>query len=133
MTQLTWMLESMGLDYVIRIGQYTSSGSNLTYTPNNKAIDGINFTQRLQLGGTGDTTKRALKFVVTGACQVNIYGISGSGTATRTIALSNGSEEIDTCAYPGDAIQRAVISYTGEAATLYIYSNQGQWYKPLRH
>jgi hypothetical protein len=98
------------------------STNTMGYGNNTKSIDGIDFTQRLQLNGSGSPTGRALKFVVTGACTVTIYGITGSNNNNRDIALSDGTTEIGTHTFGGTAIDKATLSYTGEAATLYIYS-----------
>ena len=99
------------------------SGTNtMTYTANNKTYDSTAFTMRLQLTGTGSTTSRALSFVVSGACTVRIYAISGtSGTATRALALSDGTTVL-TNDYEGDAGGGQDYVYTGGPATLYVYS-----------
>jgi hypothetical protein len=98
-----------------------TSGSHPATTSNNKSIDGFSFGWRLQLNGTGSTTQRALKFSVTGPCTIKVYGMAGSGSAIRALALSDGTSE-QTQDFPGDVIYRKDYTYNGSTATLYIYS-----------
>jgi hypothetical protein len=97
-------------------------GSEMSYTENEKSIDGYDFGYRFQFGGTGNTTRRALKFDVDGACSIVVYGMAGNTTSIRALALSNGTTQLQTIDFPGDVISKGTYSYTGGATSLYLYS-----------
>jgi pectate lyase len=98
-------------------------GNNtMSYTENSKSIDGYDFDYRFQFGGSGSTTNRALKFEVSGKSDVIVYGIASSSDATRTLALHDGTRELQAIDFPGNAISKGIYSYAGEAATVYLYS-----------
>jgi rhamnogalacturonan endolyase len=96
--------------------------SAMSYNENNKSIDDYDFSYRFQLGGTGSTTNRALKFDVDGNATISVYAIAGTSGVTRALALSNGTTELQTINFPGAAISRGDYTYTGAASTLYLYS-----------
>ncbi|GHT74422.1 hypothetical protein FACS1894124_4270 [Spirochaetia bacterium] len=106
-----------------------SSSATVMIDGNNKSIDGFSFTYRLKLGGTGSPviapTGRGVKFDVTGPCTIKVYYMSSSGGAARTLAISNGSEQISTDAdftNDGNAIAKGELSYSGGAGSVYVYS-----------
>jgi hypothetical protein len=108
---------------------YTISGldivygnGTMNYNQNNKSIDGYDFNYRFQLAGTGFISNRALRFNVAGASNITVYGIAGNSAETRALALSNGTSELQTINFPGDVISRGIYAYSGDAATLYLYS-----------
>jgi hypothetical protein len=94
----------------------------MSYTENNKSIDDHDFSYRFQLGGTGSTTNRALKFNVDGNSGISVYAISGNSANTRALALSNGTRELQAVDFIGTAISRGDYTYTGAASALYLYS-----------
>lgn len=104
------------------------SGYTVVVDANNKSCDGKNFTHRLKLGGAGSADARYLSFAVTGACSIDIYAISSSGSADRSLTVRSGSfsgSEVGTAAAPGAAVTKTTINYSGSAATLYVYSPSG--------
>ena len=74
----------------------------------------------LALGGSGSTSYRAIKFNVSGSSTITVVGMS-SGTATRTLNISNGSSVIGTLSMTSSLASQS-FNYTGGAGTLYIYS-----------
>jgi hypothetical protein len=89
-----------------------------------KSLDDYTFTHRLQLQGTGDTTKRALKFDVTGDCTIRVYLITGSNGNVRNIGVATAEAELGTIATTDDSstLSSNTFAYTGGPASLYIYS-----------
>ncbi|HPF51321.1 MAG TPA: cadherin-like beta sandwich domain-containing protein [Draconibacterium sp.] len=99
------------------------SEKTIKITANNKSMDGYNFTYRLQFQGTGDPTKNAVKFAVTGACRITVYGMAGNSSATdRPLVISDGTTELFNEVILGDALQKKVYDYNGGAGNLFIYS-----------
>jgi len=86
----------------------------MSYTTNSKSIDGYDFNYRLQLGGTGSTTNRALKFDVSGKSDVIVYGIAGNSGETRPLALSKGVAELQAIDFPAMPFQKAFIPTTAK-------------------
>ena len=104
-----------------------NANNSLTIENSPKTIEGIVFNARLKTNGSGSTSKRALKFNVSGPCTVTVYCASGNSTAAdRPLVLAddNGLLVSDNCA-PVEA-GTLVYDYTGTAGTLYLYSgNRG--------
>ena len=99
------------------------SDKTIKFTANNKSMDGYDFTYRLQFQGTGDPTKNAVKFAVTGACRITVYGMAGNSSATdRPLVISDGTTELFNEVILGDALQKKVYDYEGGAGNLFIYS-----------
>lgn len=102
-----------------------TSDKNMVVDESTQEIDGISFTHRLKLNGTGDATYRSLKFNVTGDCIIDIYAKSGSSSADRLLNIDKGSfgnTYAQASAY-GSAISKATVQYTGGATTIYVYSS----------
>ena len=102
-----------------------TSDKNMVVDESTQDIDGISFTHRLKLNGTGDATYRSLKFNVTGDCIIDIYAKSGSSSADRLLNIDKGSfgnTYVQASAY-GSAISKATVQYTGGATTIYVYSS----------
>ncbi|MDR0711397.1 MAG: cadherin-like beta sandwich domain-containing protein [Prevotellaceae bacterium] len=99
-----------------------SGTSTMTYGTNSKSADGYSFTYRLQLGGTGSTTSRTVKFDVTGSCTIAVYMITGSGSNVRPLVVHNGTDELTRLNTEGSDIKKYEYSYTGGAGTIYLYS-----------
>ena len=102
-----------------------TSDKNMVVDESTQEIDGISFTHRLKLNGTGDASYRSLKFNVTGDCIIDIYAKSGSSSADRLLNIDKGSfgnTYAQASAY-GGAISKATVQYTGGATTIYVYSS----------
>lgn len=102
-----------------------TSDKNMVVDESTQEIDGISFTHRLKLNGTGDATYRSLKFNITGDCIIDIYAKSGSSSADRLLNIDKGSfgnTYAQASAY-GSAISKATVQYTGGATTIYVYSS----------
>ena len=54
---------------------------------NSKSYNGKNFKQRIKLGGTGTTTKRAIEFKTAGASTVTVYAMSSSSKEARKLQI----------------------------------------------
>ena len=107
-----------------------TSGTAVSIDANSKSMDGYSFTQRLKLGGAGSPatntpylpTVRYVSFPVAGNAVITIYGMSSSSGTSRTLEITDGVNEIGTFTNDGTAIDKATISYTGSATTIYMYS-----------
>ncbi len=102
-----------------------TSDKNMVVDESTQEIDGISFTHRLKLNGTGDASYRSLKFNVTGDCTIDIYLKSGSSSADRLLNIDKGSfgnTYAQASAY-GGAISKATVQYIGGATTIYVYSS----------
>lgn len=100
-----------------------TSSSTVTIDGNKKEIDGLKFTQRIKLNGTGKVDSRSIKIEVASAATVVVYGMSGSSGKIRTLALFDSTfTPIDeTQTNDGNAI--AKLEYTlNEAGTYYLAS-----------
>ncbi len=99
------------------------SNSKTNYT-----IDGETWqsTKRLQLNGSGSTSKRCLKFDVDGPTVVQVWGAHASSSASdRPLMIQVGSAAAETMYTFKTGNEKAdpTYSYTGtESATIYIYS-----------
>jgi hypothetical protein len=100
-----------------------ASDKTVKFTANPKSMDGFDFTHRLQLQGTGDPSKNAVKFNVTGTCKITVYGMAANGQATdRPLIINNGTAELFSEIILGDVLYKKEYNYTGNASDLYIYS-----------
>ena len=75
------------------IAEGITVSSGLTIESNSKSADGIDFTQRLKLGGTmkveDDVVKAGVKFDINGPATIVIYAVSSSSSdSTRTLQLA---------------------------------------------
>ena len=103
---------------------HASSSKNVVIDESIQEIDGQSFTHRLKFGGTGSNDARCLSFHVDGDCDIDVYLMSASGSADRTLNVDKGSfgsslQQIDA---PASAITKGSIHYTGGATTIYLYS-----------
>lgn len=96
---------------------------------NNKTIEGANntyqCTQRLKLGGTGNTEARNLNFEVAGSCTINVGLISSSSSADRTLNVATGTFDnvVASLQALGSPAQEQTYKYEGnEPTTVYLYS-----------
>ncbi|MCQ2347650.1 MAG: hypothetical protein MJZ65_00495 [Paludibacteraceae bacterium] len=107
----------------------TADGSEgkVVVDANSKSIDGYSFTSRLKTGGPMSATARYLSFTVTGNCTIEIYCISSSSSATRTMNVATGTWDNtkQTYSVAGNGIAKYTYSYTGTGTTIYIGSADG--------
>jgi len=109
----------------------------VTIDANSKKIDDFSFTQRLKLGDSGSPaaetpylpTSHYVSFKTKGDVTITIYGMSSSSSQDnpRTLNITDGEKLINTFVDPdGSSIRKGIIEYTGDAATIYMYSpNRG--------
>lgn len=115
--------DSVTIDAGITINGLTL-GQNMVLDQNAKTISGVSFTHRLKTAGTGSSSKRYLKFSVTGACTIEVYLVSGSSTTARTLNIYSGSyggtplTTIPAATTPA----KQTYDYTGGATTIYMGS-----------
>lgn len=106
-------------------------GADVTNTvvieANSKTVDNISFTSRLKTGGGMLTEGRYLAFGVTGPCTIELYAISSSSSATRTLNICGNTltNILHSEAVAGDAVRKFTYSYSGPATTIYIGSESG--------
>ena len=89
-----------------------------------REINGYSFTHRLKFGGTGASNARMLSFRVDGDCDIDIYLMSASGSADRTLNVDKGSfgNTIQQIPAYGSTISEGNVHYAGGATTIYLYS-----------
>jgi len=109
---------------------HAHSGKKVTIDDNNKSLDGMDFTHRLKLGGSGDFDDegnplgRVLTFEVTGNTKITVYGMSSSGSEDRVLMITAGDKdtEVGQFAALGASISKGEFTYEGEPSTIFLYS-----------
>jgi hypothetical protein len=105
---------------------YATDAKKVTVQDNEKEIDGLVFTSRLKLNGSGSieagAVYRVVSFEVTGYTTISIAAISGNGDEIRDLAVVAGDEELQVLSLAGDAISMNVVEYVGDATSIKIYS-----------
>ncbi|MBQ4060982.1 MAG: PT domain-containing protein [Bacilli bacterium] len=101
----------------------------VTIDENSKSHDGVDYTQRIKLGGSGTADYRNITFSTEGACTITVIALSSSSGEDRELALfaADGTQIATGVAQgaPTDA-KVSVITYTiTEAGTFYIASLSG--------
>lgn len=95
---------------------------------NNKSFNGIDFTLRLKLGGTGSTTERAIKIVTGGAATITVYAISGSSGSDRALLLldASGNTLVNDQIALGAPTEGSLceLTYTVDAAGEYFLASE---------
>ena len=101
--------------------ELAATDKDLKINGSNKTIDEVNYTKRLQITGTGNTTKNHIHFIVSGPCKITVAGLSGSSSGDeRDLGISvNGVEKKTTFS---STMTKAVYEYTGDEADAYVYS-----------
>ena len=101
-----------------------TSSNKVTIDENTKTYNTLSFSRRLKLSGTMGTDYRYVEFAVTGACKIEVYGMSGNSNNTRSLKLLDGSgtELITWGTVTGTELNYLTYSYTGGATTLRIGS-----------
>ena len=104
-----------------------------------KSFDGVTYTNRFKFNGAGyagaklaDTepavflpTQRYLSFKVEGNVTVEALAISGKTGEARAIFVTDGEKLIGSMVLSTENdISKYTVTYTGGAATLYLYCNQ---------
>lgn len=87
--------------------------------------EGLKFTYRLKLGGTGAAAYRHLKFDVRGNCTIEVYCMSGNSGQSRSMVLAKDewTNTIQTWeGVTGTEVNRLTYQYVGGKATLYLGS-----------
>jgi hypothetical protein len=110
---------------------YASAIATVDVDANAKSLDGMTFTNRMKLGGTGafdadgKPATRVLTFPVTGNTKITVMGMSSSSTADRELIIAAGTKETIVGKFPalGASISKGEYTYTGAATTIYIYSS----------
>lgn len=109
---------------------HATADKTVTIDANGKSLDGIDYTHRLKLGGSGtfdvngDPESRIIAFPVDGSTKITIMCMSSSSSADRVLNVAAGSEEnmIGTADALGTELTKSAFDYTGEATTIYLWS-----------
>jgi hypothetical protein len=107
-------------------------GSSLTIQDNQKKLDDLVFTKRIKTN-SDISLKKSVSFDVVGPCNIRVYGMSTTTDVVRSLVLmkdspdENGEIVVVFGANDGNSIEAYDVSYTGEAATLYIGSTEGSY------
>jgi pectate lyase len=100
-----------------------SETQNVMVDANEKSIDGISFTHRLKMSGTGAENARSLQFNVTGPCKIEMYVMSAKSTEERTVNIATGSFGNVVSSVPATtSLSKQTYEYNGGANTIYLYS-----------
>jgi hypothetical protein len=110
---------------------WAHSGKTVVIDGNEKSLDGMDFTHRLKLGGQGDFDDnglplgRVVSFEVEGSTEITVMGMSSSSSEDRELQLAASHEDSIFATFPalGPEISKGVYTYTGEAATIFLYSS----------
>jgi hypothetical protein len=108
---------------------YAAADKSVIVDESAKSINGMDFTNRLKLGGAGALAaglpvSRVLTFPVDGPVKISIALQSSSSSADRELCLvsSVSGDTLHIFPAPGAAAAWQEFSYTGGAATLYLLS-----------
>jgi hypothetical protein len=108
---------------------YATSDKKITVDENSKSIDGMDFTSRLKLGGSGTFTEgtpesRILAFDVTGNSTITVAAMSSSSSSDRELTIAAGTSDNVIGTFPalGASIGKQEFEYTGGPTTIYIFS-----------
>jgi hypothetical protein len=104
-----------------------------------KSFGTYNFVNRFQNNGAGYTgalatdltpttnmpVQRYLSFRVSGNSTIYVIGVTGSNSSSRTLFVTDGTTYIGKVDFPSGtgALNDGTVTYTGPAATLYLFSN----------
>ena len=109
---------------------YAESGKDVTVDSNNKSLDGMDFTHRLKLGGSGgfddngQPVNRVIAFNVNGNSKITVNAMSSSSSSDRTLNIAVGHKDSIIAEFPalGASLTQGVYNYVGGAATIFMYS-----------
>ena len=100
-----------------------TSDKKVTIAESSKSCDNIDFTHCLKFNGSGSETARHICFNVSGSCTITIYLASAKSTETRTLNIAaNTFSNVAGTMSAGSSVTKETYSYTGNAATIYLYS-----------
>ncbi len=102
-----------------------NADKSITIDANKKVGDnGMEFTQRLKFGGTGDATARNITFTTAGAAKVTVYAMSSSSGEDRTLVCmtADGATEV------GNGVAVAAAPETGIPAIVINVPAAGTYY-----
>lgn len=107
-----------------------SADAAVVVDANNKSLDGMDFTSRLKLGGSGSfdaegkPLARVLSFPVSGNATITVIGMSSSSSADRQLIVASGAKRDTVGIFPalGTPISKGEFNYTGGPTTIYLYS-----------
>lgn len=69
-------------------------------------------------------TQRYVSFPVSGNCSILVHGTTGSSTSARKLFVTDGTNFVGAMDMPlGSDVTEATLTYTGPAATLYMFCN----------
>jgi hypothetical protein len=93
-------------------------------------LDGVAYTHRLKIGGTGsfDTdgkpVSRVIAFEVSGNTTITVAAMSSSSSADRELVIAAGSKTNELGRFPalGASLTKGTYNYTGGPTTIYIWS-----------
>jgi hypothetical protein len=69
-------------------------------------------------------TQRYVSFPVSGNCNILVHGTTGSSTSARKLFVTDGTNFVGAMDMPlGSDVTEATLTYTGPAATLYMFCN----------
>ncbi len=107
---------------------YANADKKVTVDGNSKTGDnGMEFTQRIKLNGSGSVEARNISFTTKGAAKVNVYAMSGSSGEDRPLLLVGANGEVGrgtALGAPADGIIPAITYDVTEAGTYYIWSEK---------
>lgn len=108
---------------------HASADKSVAIDANNKSIDGMDFTSRLKLGGSGEfidgaPTARVLEFEVSGNTKITVAGMSSSSGSDRELKIAAGTMDNIIGTFPalGASIGKQDFEYKGGATKIYVYS-----------
>jgi len=111
-----------------------AGSSTVVIEPNNKSYDGVDYTKRLKLGGSGSwidpTTPeyRVISFAVSGDTDINLICMSSNSTSSRIMNVYAGDNTNTVQVFDnviGSALSGYSFTYTGPATTIYVESTSG--------
>ena len=104
---------------------YATSSKSIEIDENSKTVDGVTYTKRLKLGGTGGATNRSIAFDVTSPGKLKVIPCSSNDT-DRTLGVSVDGADEQTVAAPGSGKETvAAIVEIENPGEIEIYSKQG--------
>ena len=97
------------------------SGKAITIDANSKTVDGVEYTKRLKLGGTGSPTQRNIGFTASAAGTLKIIATSSSSGTDRSLEIALDGTAIGTIPAKGGVVEAGTVAITA-AGEVTIYS-----------
>ena len=118
--------ESIKLTEDGKIIAQAAAGKAIRTNANKKSADGLEFTMRLQLRGSGSVDSRSIKLELEGPATITLYGMSATGGSVRTLEIydTNGTALGQGQSNDGNAIQKYTFT-TESDGTYYIWGDNG--------